>query len=309
MESLLVFRLKNRMRKIVVLALLFLLLPIAEMALIDVVSIKTSSIVQANPEDSHTIRILANGTIKPDTPNIWTNYSTYVLLGDLKVQAGIDEPAIIVERDNIVFDGNGYKLEGIDSYGSTGILIWNRKNVIIKNMEITKFYMGIRILDSSEISLIGNRITKNHRHGIYLECSESNLTDNSIIENYIAGNKEGSGIYAIGHEIYDPVPELLIPKGTRIIGNTIKGNDGGIFMERSANNNISLNRIDGNYNGVDLSYVNNTILTRNSIGGNTYGAVIMTSYDNGIIGNDITENNNVGIWLAGTLNISIRKTT
>ncbi|MEM3673765.1 MAG: hypothetical protein QW468_06070 [Candidatus Bathyarchaeia archaeon] len=81
------------------------------------------------------IYIKADGSINPpdvpiskDAENV-----TYSLTAD------IYNKTIIIERDNIIFDGNNFKISGPEEYGRFGINITSRNNVTIKNTVVEKF--------------------------------------------------------------------------------------------------------------------------------------------------------------------------
>ncbi|MEM2111817.1 MAG: hypothetical protein QXX08_08065, partial [Candidatus Bathyarchaeia archaeon] len=123
---------KTGLRNNIAVETLFLLLSIIAVIFVEASPVQVSKIVYASPEDSWwqeraVYRILANGTVTPWTPNIFvsSDCSTYTFLSDLYVPTGVDKDvAILVERDNIVIDGNGYKLEGNESSGSIGIKMY-----------------------------------------------------------------------------------------------------------------------------------------------------------------------------------------
>ena len=80
---------------------------------------------------SGTIYIRDDGSIDPPTANITTaDDVTYTFTDN-----NYDE--IVVERDNILLDGQGYLLQGTGS--GTGIFLSGRSNVTLRNIEINAF--------------------------------------------------------------------------------------------------------------------------------------------------------------------------
>jgi len=131
-----------------------------------------------------TIYIRANGSVDPPTAPISTlNNVTYTLTDNI-TSTGIYD-SIIVERNNIVIDGDGYMLQGTLSRAAIK-LSW-RTNVTVRNTQIRDFYYGISLDYSSNNSISGNTITNNYV-GIWLNHSSSNsISGNNIAENRYFG--------------------------------------------------------------------------------------------------------------------------
>jgi parallel beta-helix repeat protein len=134
----------------------------------------------------------------PDVPisrNIFGNY--YTLTGDLYGH-------LVIERDNIVFDGAGHKLQ-LEGYGSWAISAGIRdrahsnsefvgtNNVVITNLIIEDFGYGIEFAGSNNV-VSKVTLTSGDRGGKAIWDSGSN---NNIRECRIFGNT-GSGIYVAG---------------------------------------------------------------------------------------------------------------
>lgn len=62
-----------------------------------------------------------------------------------------DYDAIIIQANNVILDGNGYLLKGpgTSTTLSRGIVAYNRQNIIVKNIIIDGFYIGILFADNS----------------------------------------------------------------------------------------------------------------------------------------------------------------
>ena len=77
-----------------------------------------------------TIYIRADGSVDPDTAPISSSDNiTYVFTDNIN-------ESIVVEKDNIVVDGSGFTLEGMEVLGSSGINMSYRNNVRIINLKI-----------------------------------------------------------------------------------------------------------------------------------------------------------------------------
>ena len=173
---------------------------------------------------------------------------------------------IVVQRSNIIIDGNGYMLLGPQI--GTGINLNERSNVTVKNVNIIQFHYGIYLENSSNNNIVGNSITNNW-YGIYLgDSSNNNIVGNGITNNLYAG-------------IY-----FSKSSNNSVVGNSITRTQyAGIWLYSSSNNSIAENNITNNWlHGIYLRDSSNS---------------------NNIIRNNITENYGYGIWLYGSLTNSI----
>jgi parallel beta-helix repeat protein len=173
-----------------------------------------------------TVCIRADGSIDPeDAPIITYDRITYTLTDN--ITSGGD--GIIVERDNIIIDGNGFTLEGWRVYPPKGIYLSDSVNVTAQKIRIKGFCYGIYLNYSSSNSIAGNGITESLYTGIVLWDS-SNY--NSIV---------GNNITAIDYD--------------------------GIYVANSSNNHISRNNIANNSHSIYMwgTSSNSTIYHNNFI--------------------------------------------
>ena len=210
---------------------------------------------------SETIYIRADGTVE-GTDKIQRDGNVYTLTDNIYEK-------IVVEKDNIVVDGAGYTLEGDGSIEA--IWLENRCNVTIKNMQITHFGGGIKIMGtrSQNNTIIGN-----------------NITDN-------------------GHETYGNGIALTFGASqTTISGNNITGNWVGVFVYLGGGNIISENNITANRLGVWICAGSNSII-RNDIISNGRGVLVEigsnTVHHNNFVNNTVQEDigeapTSVNIW-------------
>jgi parallel beta-helix repeat protein len=180
------------------------------------------NIKPAKGEWAGTVYIRADGSIDlPDAPIITYDNMTYILTDSII-------GGIVVERDNITVNGEGYVLKGGGTGG--GIDLSGRINVTIKNMSITGFYCGVYLRYSLNNTITGNNITANVREGIRLDYSSSNI----ISENNIDDN-EFDGIV------------LNFSSNNTITENNIKANKWyGIYLYSSSSNYIDANIMTSN---------------------------------------------------------------
>jgi parallel beta-helix repeat protein len=261
---------------------------------------------------SGTVYIRADGSIDPPTASIQTNGDIYTLTSDI-LQSSDMSDCIVIERDNIVFDGSGFTIQG-NLNGQylligNGIYLSGRSNVTIQNVNITDFNNGIFLNSSLNIRIRGNNMAENW-YCIYLDSSskisitENNITNewciyfSSSSNNIINGNNIG-----IGPQTYNGhygISLVSSSSNNSISENNIASNDvGGIFLNSSSDyNSISENNIASNgdfgirllysseYNGIDGNNI-----TNNQMEGITFDS---SSVNNIISGNTI-ENNTVGL--------------
>jgi parallel beta-helix repeat protein len=177
-----------------------------------------------------TIFIDADGNVVPDTAPIHRIGSVYFLTGDIE--------SIVVDRGNIILDGNGYRMTNTRS--SSVIYIRNVNNVTVKNHIIKDCEVGIMVARSSNITVSNNTITGTSvifpelqpTGGIYLwKVNSSVITKNQLTNNYCA--------ISIGYEsMYNTVIE-----------NNITNNNYGMGFWESSNNKIFHN-----------NFINNTVV-------------------------------------------------
>ncbi|MEM2678501.1 MAG: right-handed parallel beta-helix repeat-containing protein, partial [Thermofilaceae archaeon] len=209
-----------------------------------------------------TIYIKADGSIVPSNAPVTTRDKvTYTLTDDIKTTGN----GIVVERDNIILDGNGHTITGPGS--ARGILLEYRKNVTIRNFKIEKFDIGIHLSVSNGSAVTGNTIS-NNRYGIDLYRSSGNtVTGNTI------SNNNNYGI------------DLDRSSGNTVTGNTISNNRYGIFLSYSNGSAVTGNTITNNYYGIYLSYSNNSRIVGNVFSG--CGLFVYSSYSNTVEGNTV----------------------
>jgi parallel beta-helix repeat protein len=211
-----------------------------------------------------TIYIRADGSVE-GIDSILIDGNVYTFTDDIVNQS------LIVEKDGVVVDGAGYTLEGDGKISA--IWLENRRNVTIKNMQITHLGEGIRIMGNCENNaIIGNNITdighETAANGIWITfgASDTTISGNNITNNYV-----GIFVYMSG--------------GTIISENCIAANGLGIWISGSSNH-IIRNNITNNDVGVSVDIDDNSIHHNNFVN-NTVQAKVndrsspVNSWDNG----------------------------
>jgi len=151
---------------------------------------------------------------------------------------------IVVQRDNIVVDGAGYLLQGVGGgmgiHGITGVSIDDRSNVTVKNIQMKNFFYSIRLRNSSNNTIYGNKIIENH-FGIDVSDSSFNIISGNTLT-----NNNNYCIY------------LHRASNNTIFGNNITNNEIGITIYESFGNMISHNNLINNQHQIHLWYANAT---------------------------------------------------
>ncbi len=179
-----------------------------------------------------TVYIRADGRIDPsDAPVSTSDYVRYTLTDNITSS----DYGIIIERDDIIVDGNGYTLQG--SKFRAGFLLSEIDNVTIKNTNVKGFISGIWLQQSSNNRIFRNNITANKNDGIWLMtfCSNNTISENNITAN----NQTGIHIYFSSNNVID----------RNNVGSTPME---GISVWSSSNNTISRNNITDN--GIGVSF-------------------------------------------------------
>jgi parallel beta-helix repeat protein len=256
-------------------------------------------------ETPETIYIRADGSVEGTTSIQTADNVTYVFNAD------IINNSIVVERDNIVIDGNGYALLGdVRAIWSEGIALSGRSNITIKSIQIENFWVGIYLNSSSSNIISGNNITNNSYCGMQLNSSSSNtISGNNITNNW-------NGIYLYSSSNYNSISEnnitanmnhgiLLSSSNNTMSENNIASNGSeGIHLDSSSSNSIYGNNIT-NSNGIALNRSSSNSISENNIADNWNGIYLYSSFNNSINGNNITNNRLQGIELDFSSNNNI----
>jgi parallel beta-helix repeat protein len=188
---------------------------------------------------TETIYIRADGSVDPlDVPIFSADNITYSLTDNIAgdfTQSG--SKVIILERDNIVFNGAGYTIQGAgwERFVPRGIYLTGRSNVTIKNTTIKSFYIGICLHNSSNNNISGNNMINNDIGIALYNSSKNNISRNNITKN-------NSGIF------------IRYSSSNSISGNNITKNHNSIWLWASSNDKFYHNNFIGNTNQV-LNYL------------------------------------------------------
>jgi len=141
------------------------------------------------------IYIREDGTIEGASGALQRNGNVYAFLRDIN-------ETIEIQKDNIILYGNGFKLtrppevemeyfwsQGTGWYPS--IQMSTRKNITIQNIEFVACHTCIKVENSSNITIVQNKM-HNARTGVYMTyCTGSNIIGNEIV------NSSGAGLFIL----------------------------------------------------------------------------------------------------------------
>lgn len=160
------------------------------------------------------IYVRADGSVDPPTaPISTTDNITYTFNDNIGDQ-------IVVQRSDIMLDGNGYSHESEGGSGICGFNLTSINNVTIRNVEIKGFAFGIYLHSSSYDVVTGSNIS-DCDYGVRLyESSNNTILDSKIT------NNTASGI-AIQHSSNNTLFEV-----------NLESNDFGLGLDSSSNNTV-----------------------------------------------------------------------
>ena len=156
----------------------------------------------------------------------------YVLTQNI-INSTVDDACIKINSNDVVFDGAGYTIDGVDTPFNDGIVVHNGlvtlTNVTVENVTLTDWDYGI-IYKNVSNGIISSVTVSSNNEGFVLKFSNSNnLTDNTAYNNSI------NGIL------------LNISNSNNIIGNTANSNQFGIDLLSSNNNKLINNIANSNH--------------------------------------------------------------
>ncbi|MGD0159929.1 MAG: NosD domain-containing protein [Candidatus Bathyarchaeia archaeon] len=293
-----------------------------------------AGLVQVVRADIGTIYINADGSISPSTAPIYTTDSiNYTLTGNITT----DVDGIMIERDNIVFDGAGFTIS------SFGVYLDQVTGVTIKNINIIGYDYGIHLLSCSNTNIIDSNVSshvqtpQNPGDGIYLEnSSNNNVAGNNVGPNmatgiYVDSSSNNDSIInnSLGNN-YDDI-WLNTSSGNMVSGNYVWGgerfgvkladscnhnaitdntvlynNDEDISLDSSNYNMLSGNNVTGGSVGIHLDSCISDTLLNDRITDTAYGVLLGSSSYNALIDNNITYSSVSAIHLALSSNNTLQ---
>ncbi len=236
------------------------------MMMLSLMSLMISTFKTQPVMSSETIYIRFNGSVEPPVSSIQHDGRIYTFTADV-----FDE--IVVERNDIIIDGNGYNLQGSGS--GYGFYLKSVEGVRIENVNILGFRGGIFIQDSSRNIILRNNITNNNdKYGISLSYASYNL----ILKNNLTDN-DGSGINVENNSF-----------GNIIFGNLLERNGEEISIMESNNNTILGNNMTNGRIGITFRWSHYNIVSGNNIANNYHAIAHRESHNNKFYHNNFVNN-------------------
>lgn len=130
-------------------------------------------------ERQSTIYIRSDGTISPTTAPLSVDGNIYTFTNNIYYES------IVIQKDNIVLDGNGYTLQGPGAWSGVGLS--GRSNVIVRNVVARDWWDAISIWYSHAIEIRNNEVLDNTDIGILLVKSDSNRITDNIVKRGVVG--------------------------------------------------------------------------------------------------------------------------
>jgi parallel beta-helix repeat protein len=251
--------------KLVFLMLLMLFLSSVSSATLEVHSVLASG----------TVYIRADGSVDPPVAELSSGDNlTYSMTANLS-------SSIVIEKDNIVFDGEGYAIQGSGS--GNGVELSGRNNVTVRDVEIGGFYQGILIYNSSrDNNVFGVRAIYNSHGGVWVDSS----TNNNVAGNMVVGGFEGIALSGSGGN-------------NSVVGNDIDGTEFyGVSLMSTSNNLIEDNNVsDCGSRGIVLSFFScNNVVVENNVTECRVGIEVSYSSNNNTVSNNcFSMNQAVGV--------------
>lgn len=180
------------------------------------------------------------------TIGAWDQYSkTCTLSADLVTTQ------ITLGSDGITIDGAGHSVTGGGAYG---IYLEHRNGTTIKNMSISGFAYGIFLAWSNSNVITGNTVNASSEENISLWGSAYNTITNNTVT-----NSPWDGIGLIGYS-----------SGNTVKGNTISGNQWGLWVNQAGSNTIINNNFINNAIQAEIAASSASTFSTPATGGNFY---------------------------------------
>jgi parallel beta-helix repeat protein len=233
--------------------------------------------------------IKSGGSVYPSMAPIQRDGNVYTFTDDIVGYT------IASEVENIVIDGGGYSLIG--NGNSTGIFILNRNGITVRNMNVSNFDYGIRLIAESYMGMnsennnISGNIVANNGYGIYISSSSNNMLRNNIMTNN-THNFEVQGEYANDVDVSNTINGKTIIYWVNQQDRTVPSDAGYVALINCTNITVQNLNLANNGQGVLLFSTTSSTITKNSITNTGDGIYIDESYSNTISGNNLANNIN-----------------
>ena len=221
------------------------------------------------------VYVRADGNVDPPEAPIQRNGDLYTLTANITSTAD----GIVIEKDSITIDGNGYTLQG--GVVGNAVYLYGVSNVTIRNTRTRGFNYGMYLESTSGNIIQGNDIAESAYDGISLYDAPDNIVSFNRIED--------NGWSGIG---------LYYSSDNNITGNCITGNYLGINVLGSEPNSLFHNTFINNTNQASSDNLPNTWDNGYPSGGNYWSDYNGTDADGDDIGDTpyVIDENNVDTY-------------
>ncbi|MBS7648817.1 right-handed parallel beta-helix repeat-containing protein [Candidatus Bathyarchaeota archaeon] len=181
-----------------------------------------------------TIYIKADGSIEPSYAPIRRDGNLYVLTDDINITL---EKGIVIERNNIILDGDNHVVNGP---GGDGIYLKSSKNVVIRKIKVKGFGTGIYLYSSPNSTITGS-IISNNNYGILLFDSPNTIISNNTISNnrWYGINLRSSSGSTITNNIFTGCGLSILNSYSNIIKNNTVNDKPLVYLESVHNVKVS----------------------------------------------------------------------
>lgn len=219
---------------------------------------------------------------------------------------------INITSSDVVFDGQGHTIDGVDSASTYGMYIYNSSNVTnvtLKNLIVADWGYGVYYYNASK-GTIENVSASSNIDGMQLsysnnnavkDCNVSSNRDSGIFLSNSDNNEIADNVFD-NHNIKDGI--YLYCSDFNTIANNSAGSNGqhGIFTTQSNNNIISNNTaINNTKHGIYVDLTSgNTVSENNASYNGGIGLYCVDCENNSVTENKLNHNNKQGIYIYGT---------
>jgi parallel beta-helix repeat protein len=192
------------------------------------------------------------------------------------------------------------------------LILANCMDIEISNLTLNYTDVGIEIAYSTNITLMSNKISSNHRLGIYFQdVTNSNIVNNSVTDNtYGIHLYRSSDINITDNNLSlnnDAGISLSSTSSSYIIKNNFYNNKfNGVILRRSSSNKIIGNNISDNRDGIFIDTLSDAnMISSNKVFNNLRGIKIREASNNDVISNTLINNSDYAIQLKSSSNTDI----
>lgn len=208
---------------------------------------------------------------------------------------------INISSSDVVLEGNGYIVDGVDGDNTTGVYVYNPTstltNVTVKNLVVSDWENGIYYRNTADGGVANNTAYSNTDVGVYLIYSNNTLLRNNTVEY----NSYGIALlYSHNNTVLSSNSTFNAGAGLRVVSssnntlvnNTLNDNGYGVALTSSSNNALSNNTVNSNSYGIQMDSLSNyNILQYGAVSFNTqFGVGVFDSWGNTLSSNTILGN-------------------